>query len=77
MLAYQLENDKENVVDNKGPLAAVAITGNTKGNGANRAEHEHEGNAPGNVGGLFAKVAGQVADGEGHGEEVEGIPGLS
>lgn len=74
--AYQFENDKEQVVDDKGPLAAVAITGDTKGDGADGTEHQDEGNTPGDVGLGFSKSFGQATDGKGDGKEVEGIPGL-
>lgn len=74
--AYQFEDNKEEVVDDKRPFASVAITGNTKYGGADRSEHEHQGDAPCNVRVCLAKLLGQVSDGERDGEEVKGIPGL-
>lgn len=74
--AYQFENNKEEVVDDKRPFASVAITGNTKDGGTDRSEHEHQGDAPCNVRVCLAKLLGQVSDGERDGKEVKGIPGL-
>ncbi len=73
---HQLERDKERIVDDKGPFAAIAIGGNTKEDGADRAEHENEGDAPGDVRLGLVKGLGQAAHGEGDGEEVKGVPGL-
>lgn len=76
MYPYQLKHDEEKVVDDKGPLASVPITSDTEQDGANRSEHEHEGDAPGDVRLSLAKLLGQVRNGQRNGEEVERIPRL-
>lgn len=73
---YQFEGDEEHIVDNEGPLAAVAVGGNAKDDGAHRAEHEDKRNTPCNVRRGLVERRGQVCGGERHGEEVKGIPGL-
>ena len=70
----QLEDDEEDVVDDKGPLATISIGGDTEYRGSDRSEHEDEGDAPGDVGVGLAEGLGQVCDCEGDGEEVEGVP---
>jgi hypothetical protein len=70
---HQFENNKEHVVEDKGPLAAVTIGCNTKDDGADGTEHEDESDAPGDVGLGLAKLFAQLGDGEGDGEEVEGV----
>lgn len=75
-ITYQFKDNKEQIVDDKRPLAAVAIAGNTEQYGADRPKHEHESDAPGNVRLGLAKLLGKVGNGQGDGEEVERIPGL-
>src|SRR3569833_237018 len=74
---YQLESDKEDVVDHKRPLAAVAISGDAKDDGADRPEHQHQRDAPGDVRVGLAELLGEVGRGQRNGEEVKGIPRLS
>lgn len=75
--AYQFKNNEEQVIDDERPFAAISITSNSKRNRTNGSEHENKGNAPGDVGCRFVKVLGEVTDGQGNCEEVEGVPGLS
>ena len=72
----QLERNEKDVVDNKGPFASVAIGRNAEEDGADGAEHEHQGDAPGDVRVGFAKRLCEVRDGERDSKEVEGVPGL-
>ena len=44
---------------------------------ANGSEHQHQGNAPGDLGIGFSKLLGQILDRERDGEEVKCIPGPS
>ena len=48
--------------------------GFTKYRATNGSEHQHQGNAPGNLGIRFSKLLGQLLDRERDGEEVKGIP---
>lgn len=73
---HQFEDDEEQIVDNEGPLATIAIGGNTEDDGADGSQHEHERNAPGDVGDVFPKRLGQLRGCQGDGEEVKGIPSL-
>ena len=71
----QLEDDEEEVVDDKGPLATISICSDTEYGGSDRSEHEDEGDSPGDVCIGLAEGLGQVCDSEGDGKEVEGVPG--
>lgn len=73
---YEFEHHEQEVVNNKGPFSAVSIGCDTKEDTPNRPEHEHQGNAPGDVGYGLVKSLGQVASSERHGEEIKRIPGL-
>lgn len=74
---YKLQDDEQQVVHNKGPLAAVAVGRNTKGDGADGAEHEHQRDSPGDVRiGLLERL-GEILDRQRDGEEVKGVPRLS
>ena len=62
-------------------LADIPVQGSTKATGelteehtAHRSEHEHQSNAPGDVGARLAELRRQGRDGERDGEEVEGVP---
>lgn len=70
----ELEHDEKNVVHNKRPLATPAVGGNAKGDGADGSEHEHEGDAPGDICYLLAELLRQLRRGQRDREEVEGIP---
>ena len=76
VVAHQLNHDKEQIVDDKGPFPPVPISSDTKDCGTERSKHEHKGDAPGNVGVGFIKGLGQIADGQGDGEEVKSVPRL-
>jgi hypothetical protein len=75
--AYQFEDNKEQIIDNKRPLATVAITRDTENNGADRSKHENEGDAPGNIRLGLAKLVGEIGHGQGNGEKVKRVPGLA
>lgn len=70
----EFENDEEQVVYYEGPFAAIAVGGDAEGDGADGAEHEDEGDSPCDLCVCFMELCGEVADCQGHGEEVEGIP---
>lgn len=71
----ELDGDEKQLVDDKGPLTTIPIRGNTKDNGTDGSQHQHEGDTPGDVGDGFVKGLGQLGGGQGDGEEVECIPG--
>ncbi len=76
VVAYQFQSNKEHIINDKGPLAAVAIAGDTEKDGADGTKHENKGDAPSNVRLGLVKLRGEVGNGQGDGEEVKGIPGL-
>ena len=41
---------------------------------ANGSEHEHQGDAPGDIGGAPVEGLGQIGHGQTDGEEIKGIP---
>jgi hypothetical protein len=57
------------------PLSPISIGSDTENGAADRSEHEDQRDAPGDLSCGLIKRLGQVRDGQGHGEEVEGIPG--
>ena len=61
--------------DKGSPFPSVAIGGNTKDGRPDRPEHQHQGDAPCDVGSGFAELVGQLGDGQGDGEEVKSVPG--
>ena len=75
-MTYQFEADKQNIVDDERPFATIAVGRDTKDDGTNRTEHEHEGDTPRNIRVGLAKLLRETADGQGDGEEVKGVPGL-
>ena len=75
-MTYQLKNDEKHVVDNEGPFPAVAIGRDTEQAGADRTEHEHEGDAPGDVRVVLAESLCKLANGQRDGEEIKRVPGL-
>ena len=74
---YKLKNDEEDVIHDERPLPPVAISRDTKDNGADRPEHQHERDAPGYVGRGLPKLLGERLYGQRHGEEVERVPRLN
>lgn len=75
-LSYQFEDYEEEVVHDEGPFSAEAIGCDTEEDGPNRSEHEHQCDSPGDVGLGLVESLGEFGDGEGDGEEIEGVPGL-
>lgn len=73
---YQFENNKEEVVDDKGPFSSISITGNTKDGRAHRSEHENKSDTPCNILLRLIERLAQTSDGQRNAEEVEGIPSL-
>lgn len=70
----QFQHDKQEVINDKGPLATPAIGSDSKCNGAHGPEHQHQGDAPGDVGDGFVECLCKIGGSQGHGEEIEGIP---
>lgn len=76
-ITYKFEDNKQQVVDNKRPFTAIAVRSDSKGNGTDRSEHQHQGDSPRNVSVCAAKVFCQVRHGQGDGKEVKCVPSLS
>lgn len=72
----ELEDDEEDVVDDEGPTTAIAISSDTEEDRAYGTEHEHQSDAPGDIDVGLVEGLGQLADGQGDGEEVKSVPGL-
>ncbi len=75
-LTHQFNDNEEQIIDNEGPLATVAIGSNTEADRTHGSQHQHERDAPGDIGDVFTKRLGQVRRRQRHSEEVEGIPSL-
>lgn len=73
----QLQHNEENVIDDEGPFSAISVRGDTEDGGSNAPEHEHEGDAPGDVGVAPVERLGKVFDGQRDSEEVKCVPGPS
>lgn len=70
----QLEDHKEQLVDDERPLAAPAVRRDTEDDCADGAQHQHERDAPGNVRDGLVELRGELGGGERDGEKVEGVP---
>jgi hypothetical protein len=70
----EFKNDKQQIIDHKGPFPSVSIRGNTKGDSTNRSKHKNKCDAPSDISICLMELCCEVADSQGHREEVEGIP---
>lgn len=76
-LAYQFQNHEQDVIDDERPFSSVSIGRYPKENTADRPEHEHQRDAPGDVGNRLVEGHGEIAGSKRDSEEIESIPGLS
>jgi hypothetical protein len=72
----ELERNEEDIVHDKRPLAAVPIGRYTEDGGPNRTEHEHQGDAPCDLGRGLAEGNGEIRDRQADGEEIKSVPCL-
>jgi len=71
----KFEDDEKYIVDHKRPFATVTVGSDTEENSADGSEHEDQCNTPCDVGLANIERFGEISNGEGDGEKVEGIPG--
>ena len=70
----KLQYNEEHVVHDEGPFASVPIGCDTENDGADGSEHQHEGDTPCDLRRRFTELLCEFGDGQGDGEEIEGIP---
>ena len=72
----QLQDNEQDVVDDKWPFSSISICSKTKGDGPHGSEHQYKCDTPSNFSVCLAEGLSEVRDSQADGEEVEGIPCL-
>jgi hypothetical protein len=72
----ELEHDEEDIIDDERPLPTISIGRDTEDDGPDGAEHQHQRDAPCDLGIGLIERDREVRDGQADGEEIERVPGL-
>lgn len=70
-----LQHNQKTQVDNVGPFTAVSVTPETENQRTHGTQHEHQSDAPGDVGDGFIEGFGDFVGVQRNSEKVKGIPG--